>query len=312
MCAGPLTRTDTAFMGFYAVEPTYQGSGIGRELWAKTTGRLGSSINIGLYGVPSMSAKYKKSGFVLEDTQKLLLYESEPNLESELKLDLLCSLDQLGTGYHLFTLSGRDDDTYRKLIDYDASVNKFSRESLLREYLLGDNIPLTLAVMKCSVRKQSSPVTTGCCMVQYQALANEAHDMSMQPGRTTHDGFDERYKDCTERKDSSKNLDSNSTQLVGYGCIRLDNTSGGMVGPIYADSGEVCEILLKNLLERFKLQSGAKFSVMALSSNKLASEIASKIGLKETDQCSRMFTKFIPTASLSQVYYIHSPNFSLF
>uniref|UniRef100_A0A6G1S7S9 YitH/HolE acetyltransferase (GNAT) domain-containing protein n=1 Tax=Aceria tosichella TaxID=561515 RepID=A0A6G1S7S9_9ACAR len=106
--------------------------------------------------------------------------------------------------------------------------------------------------------------------------------------------------------------DTTTYTLLGYGCIRHDNTGGAMIGPLYAKSGSVCEVILRELIERFNLSPGGKYSVMSLTSNERADKLLRQIGLQEMDQCSRMFTKFIPEASLDQIYYVHSPNFTLF
>lgn len=339
MCAGIVTRPDTVFMGFYAVEPEYQGIGAGRELWSKTTGRLSESTNIGLYGVPSMMEKYKKSGFGLEDTIRMLIYESDPGVKSDqLNTRALKDIDQL-IGCRLVRVDGRSSEaTFQKLVDYDQSVQKFSREKLLRFYLTGDDVPLTFAVVKDhSQQSRIGERKSSCCARPSEVSIIEDEALSTAVNSTlslSSSNLGElQFRSASPMDIPSPNaspisppsplsplksgadLDqqqSGDFEILGYGCIRLDNNSGGIIGPIYADSSDICEVLLKKLMTDFKLEPGNIFSVMALSSNKHASKILTKVGLREMDQCSRMFTKFVPAASFSKIYYVHSPNFSLF
>lgn len=357
MCAGSMTRSDTAFMGFYAIEPRYQKAGIGRELWARTVGRLEPSINIGLYGVPTMSEKYKKSGFILEDSIRMLIFESQPNEEDKLKINELKDIDEFHCCHIEIIDSNSSELLFKKLIDYDHSVQKFSREKILTYYLRGNDVPITLAIVRdlnkskscshpaCDQHYASSinERKSSCCAKPSQESIIEDETLStttksslsispppsqqqQQAGSTIinstndHSSPTETYISSTTTTSITNTEQSQHTtadsncgyEILGYGSIRLDNNSGGIVGPIYADSSDLCEVLLRNLINRFELKEGSIYSVMALSSNKQACKILTKIGLQEMEQCSRMFTKFVPAASLSKVYYVHSPNFTLF
>lgn len=254
MCAGPMTRDDTAFIGFYAVEPQYQGVGVGRELWSKTLGHLESTLNVGLYGVPEMAEKYKKVGFTLEDSASMLVFESEPDSWDISSLDCLRQVNDA----RLALLDGSSSDLslFETLVEYDSQIHGYSRRNLLCQYLLGQDTPLTVTVL----------------------------DATKEPSK-----------------------------MLGYGIIREDNNSGGIIGPIYADNDTICEFILAQLISKFELDSGKIFSVMPLNSNTSAIEILRKIGFVQREECSRLFTKYVPKAGLSnKIYYVHSPNFSLF
>lgn len=257
MCASPITRPDTAFIGFYGVDPPYQGLGVGRELWAKTLGRLEPSLNVGLHGVPEMVEKYKSAGFVVEDPASMLVYTSESGRADQLKLETLKDIDQLNDCQcSLEIIKGNlSEQLFNAIVSYDQRVQGYSRKGLLRNFLFGDRAPLTIVIVK-----------------------------------NNNDGL----------------------EILGYGCIRRDNNSGGMVGPLYANSDDICEIILKNLLSRFRLTQDQIYSFMPLSSNAQAIKILQKLGVQEIERCSRLFTKFVPTAPYSNIYYMHSPNFSLF
>lgn len=261
MCAAPrCCNGDTAFVGFYAVEPKYQNLGIGRELWSKTVGILNDNINKGLYGVPEMVDKYKKSGFVKEDSISMLVYETDPDIaKADLDLGSLWTLDQFDSDRQLklqiFDGLDHDDNAdilFRSLVSFDAEVHGFSRERLLRKYLIGHDIPLTVIVSETN---------------------NSIH---------------------------------------GYGIIRKDNNGGGIIGPIYANNPQVCETILTELINKFDLPMGKILTSMPLTSNQQAIEILERVGFVEKHECSRLFTKYIPDANLAKIFFIHSPNFTLF
>lgn len=346
MCAGSMTRPDTAFMGFYAVEPRYQRAGIGKELWARTVGRLDPSINIGLYGVPSMSEKYKKSGFVLEDSTRMLIFESKQDEANKLTLNELKDIDEFQC-CHIEVVDGSSSETlFKKLVEYDQSVQKFCREKILRYYMRGVDVPLTLAIVrdlnKC--RSCTHPAcdhhhatliterkSSRCAKPSQEAIIEDetlstttksSLSISPVPNSNTSDHLPLKSSSPIDIHSVSTGGCCSPTtpcaddfEVIAYGTIRLDNNCGGMIGPIYADSSDLCEVLLKNLITRFKIEGNSEetvYSVMALSSNKQACRILTKIGFQEVEQCSRMFTKFVPAASLSKIYYLHSPNFTLF
>lgn len=358
-----MTRPDTAFVGFYAVEPSYQHIGIGRELWSKTLDRLDPSTNVGLYGVPAMTEKYKKTGFLLEDATRMLIFESGLNEEEKLNLDCLKGIEEF-SGCRLKVIDdSTSETTFKRLVDYDHSVQRFSRNRLLQHYLRGKDVPLTVAILGASGTTVGGRLGTypasdqhyhvgerksSCCakpsqesIIEDEALstttnyslsisatgADGAHSPplgELPPKSTSPIDIPSLVNSTCASLTSSAQQEStpavqhpdltnpDECEILGYGCIRYDNNSGGIIGPIYADSSDLCEVILKNLLQRFKLQKGSIYSVMALSSNKQACKILSKVGLIEREHCSRMFTKFVPAASFSKIYYVHSPNFTLF
>lgn len=276
-----MTRADTAFIGFYGVDPQYQGLGIGRELWARSLGRLSENLNVGLYGVPEMVSKYKSAGFVVEDSISMVVFESERGKGDQLKIDILRDLDTLTSFDCSLQVvdSKTEEKLIKKLIQYDSSIQGYPRDRLLRKYLLNDDAPLTLAIVKdhrLTPSQEGAP--SSCTLSEAQRITSDEDDF----------------------------------EILGFGCIRGDNNLGGMIGPIYANSNQICEILLKNLLLRYKLEPEYIYSVMPLTSNSFAVELLKTLGFREIEQCSRLFTKFVPSAPYSKVFYVHSPNFSLF
>lgn len=204
--------------------------------------------------------------------------------------------------------------TFQQLIEYDAQIHGESRDKLLRNYLLeADEVPLTVAIIKTSLPRGKTSAENEAGQ-QQQGHLDEAN--SCCPDRSIAAGSDFQETLSAGIKDSLAITQTcptdNEQLLLGYGCIRHDNTGGAMIGPLYARSSGVCEVILRHLIEEFTMEPGGKYSVMSLTSNEQADELLRLIGLRKMDQCSRMFTKFIPEAPLEQIYYVHSPNFTLF
>lgn len=108
-------------------------------------------------------------------------------------------------------------------------------------------------------------------------------------------------------------ITDDSTNVVAYGCRRNDNTGGATLGPIYANSNELCQMLIVNLLKGYKLRKGTLLSAMTLTCTPYARDLlVEKYSFKEIDRCPRLFTKFVPEADLCKIFCLFSPNFSLF
>lgn len=318
-----MTSQDTAFMGFYAVAPKYQGKGIGRELWSHTVARLSKpNHNIGLYGVPAMTEKYNKSGFKMEDSIRMLIFESQPGQVLNTG-ELKCLKDvQENCDYCndliVVKLGGSKPQKLTKehviqfvdeLIQYDAEVNKFCRKDLLRNYLINaSETPLTISIVKIERTLKKEEKVASAIIGDEQSDVDEGLSENVKSSLKISSGsrWPSEHKPDVESESTYKSI------VVGYGCIRHDNTGGAMIGPLYAQSSDLCEVILRQLIEDFDMKPGGKYSVMSLTSNEKAEKIMKQIGLQEMDQCSRLFTKFIPKASFEQIYYVHSPNFSLF
>lgn len=278
MCASPLARPGTVFIGFYGVDPKYQGLGIGRKLWTKTLGRLDPSLNVGLYGVPEMVEKYRNSGFVVEDSISLVVFENERPVNRNILKDL--NNTEL---YFEIRRGNIEDNLITKIVEYDQTIHGHSRELLLNHYLNGDEAPITIVVLKKD--------TESCC---------DSSNMSEN---------DIESSATTDRRQSSS---SECNKILGFGCIRKSNSRSGMIGPIYSDSDDISEAILKNLMIRFSPDPDQVFTIMPLSSNERAVAILQQMGFEELERCPRMFTKFVPSAPSSKIFCVHSPNFSLF
>lgn len=294
-----MARPDTAFMGFYAVRPKYQKHGVGKKLWSQTTSRLNqTNINIGLYGVDEMYDKYKRGGFDINDPARLCIFERDLK---QLDLDTLReSLD----GYRTEKFDhNSSEEQFKKLVEYDRAILHYSREKLLRLYLKTNDCPLTIMAIK-----EGQTNNTDQSATTYNRVASiEEQEEVLACCKSTNELS---VSDDPKRKDNIN--ETTIATISGYGCIRADNTGGCMIGPIYAESSDIAELLTRKLIENYNLPLTNNVLIMSLTTNKQALNIITKAGFHEAEQCGRLFTKFIPSINYSKVYSIHSPNFTLF
>lgn len=273
MCSCVVVRKDTAFIGFYAVDPKYQRLGIGRELWAKTLARFDKKdFNLGLYAVPSMSHKYKKIGFNLIDTIEMCVLEREcKNKDSNevIKADYIdCCLQK-----NLYTVTLIDEASSTELIE---TIGKYDDE------------------LTCQQRQK-------------------LHETYLKQFKSSSLVDENNYKRPTTVVVTKKKADDDLPTIVAYGCLRDDNTGGATLGPIYANSNEICSLIVAKLLNNYELEPKALLSSMTLTCTPYARNLlVEKYGFKEMERCARLFTKFVPEADLEKIFCVHSPNFSLF
>lgn len=290
MCSITICSPDSAFLGFYAVDPKYRSLGIGKILWSKSLERFkDTEINIGLYAVPDMLSKYQNNGFPILDEYKMVIYELRLNSDGQ----------QLRTNYS--SLEDNDDamrelenvkieminsetceKLFNKLVEFDASVSMYSREKLLTSYIW-----------------QKS--TT------HEKIDNNEDDICV------FEEFEAPITVALIKKDPDSDKDDTGT-VIAYGCIRDDNFGGAMVGPIYANSVLLYELVFKCLLENYSMKSGQLLSAFTLDANTDGVPLLTKLGFEynRDELCPRLFSKRIPKADFPRIFCIHSPNFSPF
>jgi hypothetical protein len=99
-----------------------------------------------------------------------------------------------------------------------------------------------------------------------------------------------------------------TSQVLGYGHVRLDNAEKLMCGPLYALTEPIAEMIMKQLLVQapFAYQG---LTLMVPDCVPNGSLIAEKLQLPALYLLPRLFTKHLPVAQFDQIYGIHSPNF---
>lgn len=102
-------------------------------------------------------------------------------------------------------------------------------------------------------------------------------------------------------------------QVVGFGCGRRDIDGNLIVGPLYANSIEIFEVVLKNIVERIELKLEQRVRIQFLSTNSSEIELLTEIGFEKVLWGVRQYTKFIhKPAEASKIYCIQSPGFFLY
>ena len=101
--------------------------------------------------------------------------------------------------------------------------------------------------------------------------------------------------------------------IQGYGCIRTNNIGKAMLGPLYAANDAVAELLMRRLFDSLSGAFEHGLLYMTLDSNPGGERIADKLGLHKHEELPRFFLRHGPyrDAQWSEVYCVHSPNFSL-
>lgn len=106
-------------------------------------------------------------------------------------------------------------------------------------------------------------------------------------------------------------IDIPSDRLVGFGCIRPDNSGQAMIGPVYADDDFVAEALVHKLIASSMVAQTQGLLFMTVSTSLGGLRIADKLQLKEKSRCERLFTKRVIPVDYRYIYCLQSPNFSL-
>ncbi|WP_320676710.1 GNAT family N-acetyltransferase [Prochlorococcus sp. MIT 1300] len=93
----------------------------------------------------------------------------------------------------------------------------------------------------------------------------------------------------------------NNGQCHGFGRIRpclLKNGEGWRVGPLLADTNELAELLLKQLIRRHR----GTVLIDTPGLNQSASHLCRKLGFKQISQTLRMYRGELPPVSMKEVY----------
>ena len=128
-CASPVTTHDTAFVGLYAVDPSYQKLGLGVKMFNKCMDNVGDR-NCGLSAVPSKFSVYKdRAGFKVVEGRSMVVIQGKP-----LGISKLRSTNKLKSNYHLAKVTGAEhhEDLIKSIIVFDKTVHLDNREKLLR------------------------------------------------------------------------------------------------------------------------------------------------------------------------------------
>lgn len=100
--------------------------------------------------------------------------------------------------------------------------------------------------------------------------------------------------------------------VCGYGSITKNIQGTSLVGPLYADSREVAELLLWHLIQKFPSTMKDGLTMMAIDCNPYAVEVANTLGLKKMMEVPRCYRKKEVAADFHKIFGQHALNFSTF
>lgn len=107
-------------------------------------------------------------------------------------------------------------------------------------------------------------------------------------------------------------IDTASQSIVGYASLKPSNVGKSMLGPLYANSPQIAELLVYGLLTQFA-GDASEVAWMCLDGNQSAVELASRLGLHVHGPAPRLFTKEVPPpADIDKVFGIFSPDFAAY
>ncbi|KAI2805002.1 hypothetical protein BLOT_003991 [Blomia tropicalis] len=126
------------------------------------------------------------------------------------------------------------------------------------------------------------------------------------------DNRDKLLRYCLAKEDTVTYavIDSDSNQVIGYGCIRPDSIDRAMPGPLYAMDDDIAEIILGQLLRCdscFNDEVSFFTSSKSVGGLRLAKEV---LNLTEAERCAKLYTRTIPPFNYDMQYACHTPDFA--
>lgn len=160
----------TAFIGFYATKPGYQGKGIGIKCWKKMLEYLGPDKNVGLCSSPSQVSVYRdKSGFKVEDTNAMVLHEASAN-------DV--NFDGLVKSVENVTIRRMEADDLPFIISYDEKLAGINRSKLLEPGLNEPDSVVMVAVKSAKIVGYGAIKPTNCDIPMIAPLYSDNQEIA--------------------------------------------------------------------------------------------------------------------------------------
>ncbi|XP_055930946.1 uncharacterized protein LOC129961208 isoform X2 [Argiope bruennichi] len=105
---------------------------------------------------------------------------------------------------------------------------------------------------------------------------------------------------------------TDSNEICGYGNIRKNIKNGAIVGPLYADSAEIAEKILYELVKAFPIGEIEGIMMMAIDCNLPAMKMMDKLGFQTLEGIARLYRDEEVHVKYEKVFSQHSLNFSIF
>ena len=120
VCIGFILSPKLAFIGEFAVDPSFQGQGIGQSLWKKAMEHCGDR-NISLFATPKMISVYReKCGFKVIPDRKSMVYSGKPHFININKYLVDCDMELI------------TNENVVDVIEYDESICGMNRSQFLQ------------------------------------------------------------------------------------------------------------------------------------------------------------------------------------
>lgn len=165
------TRFDprTAYIGFYATKPGFQGRGIGIQCWQKMLQYLGPDRNVGLCSSPSQVSTYRdKSGFRVQDLNSMVLHESSGGI----------CFDSLVHNVHNVTVRQLERSDLPCVISYDEALVGLDRSKLLEPGLFEPDSTPMVAMSGSTVVGYGAIKPTNCDKPMVAPLYADSPDIA--------------------------------------------------------------------------------------------------------------------------------------
>ncbi|PRD33038.1 UNVERIFIED_CONTAM: hypothetical protein NCL1_18632 [Trichonephila clavipes] len=101
-------------------------------------------------------------------------------------------------------------------------------------------------------------------------------------------------------------------EVCGYGNIKKNIKGGTTVGPLYADSADIAEKILFELIKAFPSSEKGKMIIMLMDCNESAMKLMNRIGFNDGEDIARLYRKEEVPVKYDKIFSQHNLNFSVF
>lgn len=115
-----------------------------------------------------------------------------------------------------------------------------------------------------------------------------------------------------EQEDSATVVALKDGEVCGYGNIKKNIKGNTIIGPLYADSGEIAEKILDELVKAFPLARDEGALIFTVDNNGSAMDILDKLGFETDCVISRLYRKEEVDVKFDKIFAQYNLNFSIF
>ncbi|KAG8177113.1 hypothetical protein JTE90_008222 [Oedothorax gibbosus] len=115
-----------------------------------------------------------------------------------------------------------------------------------------------------------------------------------------------------DQEDSVTMVALRDGEVCGYGNIKKNIKGNTIIGPLYADCGEIAEKILDELVNAFPLAREEGALIFTVDNNGSAMEILEKLGFETDCVISRLYRKEEVDVKFDKIFAQYNLNFSIF